>query len=97
MALPSSSSSSVGNGPEPTRVAYALATPHTSSMSFGPTPAPAQALPATTLEEVTNGYVPWSMSSSVPWAPSKTTWPPLSSTSHVSRAVSVMYCSIRCP
>src|SRR3954469_18005328 len=42
---PTSSSSSLGNGPEPTRVAYAFAIPHTSSISFGPTPAPAQAPP----------------------------------------------------
>ena len=71
--------------------------PQISSMSFGPTPVPVQALADTGFEEVTNGYVPWSMSSSVPWAPSKMTLPPASSASHVSRAVSAMYCSIRWP
>ena len=60
--------------------------PQTSSMSFGPTPVPTQADAETGLEEVTNGYVPWSMSSSVPCAPSKTTMPCRSSTSHVSFA-----------
>ena len=50
--------------------------PHTSSIAFGPTPAPTHAAPATGFEEVTNGYVPWSMSSIVPCAPSKTTVPP---------------------
>ena len=49
------SSSSVGNGPAPTRVVYALHTPQTSSMSVGPTPAPTQAAPATGFDEVTNG------------------------------------------
>src|SRR4029079_14240736 len=68
-----SPSSSVGNGPAPTRVLYALITPHTSSMSLGPTPAPTHAAPATGLDEVTNGYVPWSMSRSVPWATSNST------------------------
>jgi hypothetical protein len=97
IVVPSSSSISVGNGPAPTRVAYALATPQTSSMSFGPTPVPVHALALTGLDEVTNGYVPWSMSSSVPCAPSKMTLPPPSRTSHVSRAVSAMYCSIRWP
>ena len=29
--------------------------PHTSSIAFGPTPAPTQAAPATGFEEVTNG------------------------------------------
>ena len=54
-ASPISSSSSVGNGPAPTRVEYALATPQTSSMSLGPTPAPAHAAPATVFDDVTNG------------------------------------------
>ncbi len=39
----------------------------------GPTPAPVQAPPAVGFEDVTKGYVPWSMSSSVPWPPSKRT------------------------
>ena len=49
------SSSSVGNGPAPTRVAYALATPQMTSMSRGPTPAPTHAAPATGFDDVTNG------------------------------------------
>ena len=39
-------------------------------------PAPTQTPPATGLEDVTNGYVPWSTSSIVAWAPSNSTvWP----------------------
>ena len=49
--------------------------PQISSMSFGPTPVPVQAAAATGFDEVTNGYVPWSMSSSAPCAPSKITMP----------------------
>jgi hypothetical protein len=45
--------SSEGNGPWPTRVAYALATPMTSVILVGPMPTPVQAPPATALEEVT--------------------------------------------
>ena len=70
-----------GTGPAPTRVVYALAMPHTSSSAPGPTPAPGPAAAATVFDEVTNGYVPWSMSSSAPCAPSKTTSPPSSSAS----------------
>ena len=44
---------SVGKGPFPTRVVYALATPMTSSMRVGPTPAPMQAAPVVVLDEVT--------------------------------------------
>ena len=44
-----------GTGPDPTRVTYALAMPITRSMWRGPTPAPAQAPPATGFDEVTNG------------------------------------------
>ena len=54
-ASPTSSSSSVGNGPSPTRVVYALATPTTRSMRVGPTPEPVSAPPAVGLEEVTKG------------------------------------------
>ena len=39
----------------------------------GPTPPPVQAPPATGLLLVTKGYVPWSRSRSVPWAPSRMT------------------------
>ena len=47
--------------------------PRTRSIERGPTPAPAHAPPEVHVEEVTNGYVPWSMSSSVPCAPSNST------------------------
>ena len=56
-----------------------------------------QAEADTGFDDVTNGYVPWSMSSSVPCAPSKMTRPLASSTSHVSLAVSATYCAIRWP
>ena len=45
-------------GPSPTRVTYALATPSTSSMRFGPIPKLTAAPAAIGLDEVTNGYVP---------------------------------------
>ena len=47
--------------------------PMTEWIAVGPSPAPTAALPATVFDEVTYGYVPWSMSSRVPWAPSKST------------------------
>ena len=71
--------------------------PQISSMSFGPTPAPMHADPATGFDEVTKGYVPWSMSSIVAWAPSKRIVPSLSSTSQASFDASAMYCSRRWP
>ena len=83
--------------PAPTLVTYALAIPQISSMSFGPTPAPMQADAAIGFDEVTKGYVPWSMSSSTPWAPSNSTVWPLSSCSCTSRAVSEISRSIRWP
>ena len=52
---PVSSCSSVGYGPEPTRVEYAFITPMTSSTWSGPIPPPVQAPPATGFEDVTNG------------------------------------------
>ena len=55
---PSSPISSVGNGPEPTRVVYAFAIPTTREICRGPIPVPAHAPPAVGLDEVTNGYVP---------------------------------------
>src|SRR6266704_3499887 len=61
---------SVGNGPSPTRVVYAFITPTTRSIRCGGTPEPVQAPPAVVFDEVTNGYVPWSMSRNVPCAPS---------------------------
>ena len=47
--------SSVGNGPEPTRVVYALAMPSTKPTVEGPTPVPLAAVAATVLLLVTNG------------------------------------------
>ena len=55
---PSSSNSSVGNGPEPTRVVYALTIPMTRPICVGPIPEPVHAPPAVGLLDVTNGYVP---------------------------------------
>src|SRR5699024_12439977 len=52
---PHLSSSSVGNGPAPTRVVYALTIPITRSMRVGPTPVPVHAPPAVGFELVTNG------------------------------------------
>src|ERR1700716_3251689 len=63
---PESSCNSVGNGPEPTRVVYAFRMPSTVVIRPGPMPEPALAPPEVGLEDVTNGYVPWSTSSSVP-------------------------------
>src|SRR5690348_13630889 len=70
---PCSSVSSVGNGPAPTLVVYAFRMPTTLVILVGPTPEPTQAPPAVGEDEVTNGYVPWSTSSSVAWAPSSRT------------------------
>ncbi len=44
-----------GNGPEPTRVLYALKIPNTSRMSVGPTPSPVHTPPLVVLEELTKG------------------------------------------
>ena len=52
---PCSSRSSVGNGPEPTRVVYALRMPMILVSRFGGMPAPVQAPPAVGELEVTNG------------------------------------------
>src|ERR671916_4846 len=65
MASPVSSRSSVGKGPSPTLVVYALVTPITRSSARGGMPLPTTAPPTDGLEEVTNGYVPWSLSRSV--------------------------------
>src|SRR5699024_8803645 len=67
---PTSSLSSVGNGPSPTRVVYAFVTPTTFLILVGPTPDPMVTPPAIGLDDVTNGYVPWSISSITPCAPS---------------------------
>ena len=52
---PHSSNSSVGNGPAPTRVVYALTTAMTRSMRFGAMPEPVTAPPLVALDDVTNG------------------------------------------
>src|SRR5436190_24394591 len=56
---PLSSNSSVGNGPEPTRVVYAFMTPITLEIRVGAIPDPTHAPPAVGFDDVTNGYVPW--------------------------------------
>src|SRR5438874_4125229 len=56
--LPSSPVNSVGNGPSPTRVVYALATPITPSMDRGGPPRPVHTPPVVAFDEVTYGYVP---------------------------------------
>src|SRR3954470_21409715 len=75
---PLASNSSVGKGPEPTRVVYALRIPTTRSILVGPMPEPTAAPPAVGLDDVTNGYVPWSTSRSVPCDPSSSTHSPAS-------------------
>src|ERR1700716_2195873 len=67
---PNWSNSSVGNGPDPTRVVYALRMPNTVVMRVGPIPEPTHAPPAVGFDDVTKGYVPWSTSSSVACDPS---------------------------
>ena len=52
---PDSSCSSVGKGPEPTRVVYALRMPSTVVIRPGPIPEPALAPPDVGLDDVTNG------------------------------------------
>ena len=44
---------------------------------FGPHPEPVAAVDATVFEEVTKGYVPWSTSKRMPWAPSNNIFFPL--------------------
>src|SRR5712671_4337763 len=63
---PSLPRDSVGNGPLPTLVVYAFEIPTTACTCFGETPRPVAAPPADALDDVTNGYVPWSTSRSVP-------------------------------
>src|SRR3712207_5016447 len=52
---PWSSNNSVGKGPLPTRVLYALKIPYTSPMCLGAIPRPVQAPAVTVLELVTKG------------------------------------------
>src|SRR5262249_17531739 len=53
--LARSSESSVGKGPSPTLVVYALTTPRTASMARGPTPNPVQMPPTDAFDDVTYG------------------------------------------
>src|SRR5947209_9064371 len=52
--VPTSLSCSLGNGPDPTRVVYALTMPSTKPAPDGPMPLPGPVVPATVFEEVTN-------------------------------------------
>ena len=81
--------SSVGNGPSPTRDVYDLHTPITLDTDVGPTPVPTVTLPATGLLDVTNGYVPWSISNMTPCAPSNNTFSSATFASSKILAVSV--------
>ena len=63
---PTLSCNSVGNGPLPTLVVYALKIPITSLILFGAIPKPVEAPAAVVVEEVTYGYVPKSISSNEP-------------------------------
>ena len=53
ISSPSSSKSSVINGPSPTLVAYALTIPITLLICFGPIPRPDETPPIVVLDEVT--------------------------------------------
>src|SRR3712207_8695881 len=66
--------------------------PTTRSMRVGPIPEPVAAPPAVGLDDVTNGYVPWSTSSSVPCEPSSSTHSPASSARPSSSRVSTIRC-----
>ncbi|MPN65056.1 hypothetical protein SDC9_212835 [bioreactor metagenome] len=79
------------NGPSPTRVVYAFRQPTTSLILFGAIPEPEHMPPPTVEEDVTKGYVPWSTSSMEPWAPSKSTFLPLSIRSFMRTDVSHTY------
>src|SRR5205085_8323210 len=96
-SLASRSGISVGNGPPPTLVVYAFEIPSTCLIFVGGTPTPVAAPPDVALEDVTYGYVPWSMSNMVPCAPSNNTDFPASSARFNSSAVSQMYARIFSP
>ena len=66
-------SCSVGNGPPPTRVVYALTTPMVLPMRLGGIPSPVHTPPIVVDEDVTKGYVPKSRSSMSAFAPSTRT------------------------
>src|SRR5690606_8671594 len=70
MVSPTESNNSVGKGPDPTRVVYALKIPKTSFTLFGAIPKPVQAPAAVVVDDVTKGYVPKSISNKEPCAPS---------------------------
>ena len=55
---------------------YALTMPIISFIKRGPKPDPVIELPAVVFDDVTKGYVPWSISSKVPCAPSKRIFSP---------------------
>lgn len=67
------SCNSVGKGPSPTRVVYALTTPRTSPIVCGGIPRPVITPPIEQLLLVTYGYVPKSMSNIAALAPSTST------------------------
>src|SRR5262249_42933799 len=52
---PISPDNSVGSGPSPTRVVYALTTPSTRPIAFGGKPSPVQTPPADAFDDVTYG------------------------------------------
>ncbi len=76
ISSPTLSCNSVGKGPLPTLVQYALVTPNTSLISLGETPRPVQTPAEMVLDDVTNGKVPKSISSILPCAPSANTFLP---------------------
>ena len=67
---PVESNNSVGKGPDPTLVVYALKIPLIFLILFGGTPKPEHAPAEVVLDDVTYGYVPKSISSREPCAPS---------------------------
>ncbi len=73
---PVASNNSVGKGPLPTRVQYAFVTPITSLICWGAIPSPVHTPAEIVFDEVTNGKVPKSTSSMLPWAPSARTFLP---------------------
>ena len=97
MRSPIASVSSLTNGPDPTRVAYAFITPITSSICIGAMPPPVAAPPAIGCDEVTYGYEPWLRSRSVPCAPSKRRCSPAASARCTRSVVSVMCGRSRSP
>ena len=84
-------SCSVGNGPPPTRVVYALITPIVFPMRLGGIPRPVQTPPMVVEDEVTYGYVPKSMSSINAFAPSTRTFFPSDSALWMYTTLSTTY------